>query len=180
MTRSLALAAAAALLACSHAAVQTEFDPKAEYARYRTWTWIAQPPGPEQAPAIQNPAVLALVRAAVERELGARGLARASGAEPDLLVAVHGFARDRIQVNTYGYAMPVGPYGMYGAPAAYGTEVRQYRDGTLILDLVDGRTKQLVWRGTASDTVSSPSQVKDVVQAAVRDMLVHYPPKVAK
>ena len=180
MNRSLAIAAAAAVLACSHATVQTEFDPKAEYARYRTWAFISEPPGPEQAPAVQNPAVLALIRSAVGRELAAKGLAFASDAGPDLLVAVHGFARDRIQVNTYGYGYAYGPYGVHGAPGVAGTDVRQYRDGTLILDLVDARTKQLVWRGTASDTVSSTSQVKGVVEAAVHDMLAHYPPKVAK
>jgi hypothetical protein len=177
MTRTLAIAAAAAALACAHANVNTEFDPKAEYARYKTWSWIAQPPGQEEAPAVRNPAVLALIRTAVERELTARGLVPANGAEPDLLVAVHGFARDRIEVTNYGYAVPVGPYGMYGAPV-YATDVQQYREGTLILDLVDARSKQLVWRGTATDTVTSPSQVKHVVDGAVRDLLVNYPPKI--
>jgi hypothetical protein len=172
MARSIAIAAAASLLllACSHAKVQTEFDPKAEYPRYKTWAWIAQQPGPEQAQAIRNPAVLGLVRAAVERELAARGLAAASGGEPDLLVAVHGFARDRIEVTNYGYAS-------WHAPPMYASDVQVYREGTLILDLVDARTKQLVWRGTATDSVTSTSQVREVVDSAVREMLANYPPK---
>jgi hypothetical protein len=178
MVRALAIAAAAALLACAaHANVSTEFDPKADYARYRTWAWIPQEPGEEQAPAVRNPAVAELIRTAVARELPARGLVPANGAEPDLLVAFHGVARDRVEVTNYGYAVPVGPYGMYGAPM-YATDVRQYREGTLVLDLVDARTKQLVWRGVATDTVTSPSQVKHVVDGAVRDLLVHYPPEV--
>jgi hypothetical protein len=180
MNRSCALAAAAAaLLACSHAKVETQFDPKAEFARYRTWAWVAEQPGPEQAEAVRNPAVMGLVRQAVERELGARGLARASGPEPDLLVAVLGFAHDRIEVTHYGYAEPVA-YGWYSPPGAYGTNVQQYREGTLVLDLVDARTKQLVWRGTATDTVSSTSQVPAVIDAAVKDMLASYPPKGAR
>jgi hypothetical protein len=178
MSRSCVIAAAAgaALLACSHAKVETQFDPKAEYGRYKTWSWIAEEPGPEQAQAVRNPAVLGLVRSAVERELAARGLARATGAEPDLLVAVHGFAHDRIEVTHYGYAEPVA-YGWYSPPGAYGTNVQQYREGTLILDLVDAKTKQLVWRGTATDTVQSTSEVPKVIDGAVKEMLGHYPPK---
>jgi hypothetical protein len=180
MTRTIAFAlAAASLAACSHAKVQTEFDPKAEFPRFKTWSWIAQEPGAEQAQAVRNPAVLGLIRAAVERELAARGLVAAGGGEPDLLVAVHGFAQDRIEVTNYGYVAPVGPYGWYGAPM-HAADVRQYREGTLILDLVDARSKQLVWRATATDTVTSPSQVQQVIDAAVRDMLVNYPPKQGK
>lgn len=182
MTRWFAIAAWAALLACSHAQVSTEYDPAAEYGRYKTWAWVAQPPGAEQAPAVRNPGVLSLIRGAVERELAAKGLALASGGQPDLFVAVHGFAQDRIEVTNYGYAAPVGPYatyGMHGTPS-YATDVRQYREGTLILDLVDAGTKQLVWRGTATDTVTSVSQVQEVVTAAVKDMLANYPPKLQK
>jgi hypothetical protein len=177
MSRALAVAVAAAALACAHANVSTEFDPKADYARYRTWAWIPQAPGEEEAPAVRDPAVAAFIRSAVERELPARGLAPANGAAPDLLVAFHGVARDRVEVASYGYVVPAGPYGMYGAPM-YATDVRQYREGTLVLDLVDARKKQLVWRGVATDTVTSPSQVKHVVDGAVRDLLVHYPPEV--
>jgi hypothetical protein len=55
--------------------------------------------------------------------------------------------------------------------------VQQYREGTLVVDLVDRASKQLVWRGTAVDTVTSAAQVQDKVDAAVRDLFANYPPR---
>lgn len=185
--RQLALAAAlcATLAGCATAKVTTEFNPKADFRAYKSYAWVTSAPGPEQAPAIRNPAVLALVHQAIDRELANRGMQRVETGQPDLLVAVHGMAKDRIEVQTYGYAYAASPYGYYGGPmmgpypgpVAMGGTVQQYRDGTLILDLVDGKTRELVWRGTASDTVSDPSQVQGVVNDAVKAMLAEYPPK---
>jgi hypothetical protein len=58
-------------------------------------------------------------------------------------------------------------------------EVQSYTDGTMLLDFVDGNTKKLVWRGTASDTFTSPTPdvVKRTVNEAVRQLMQAYPPK---
>ena len=47
----------------------------------------------------------------------------------------------------YGY----GGYGYGGGPLSATTTIRKYTRGTLVIDVWDARTKQLVWRGTASD-----------------------------
>jgi len=169
----------ALLASCSTVKISTEYNPKADFASYRTYAWAAVEPGPEEAPSIRNPAVYSMVRTAVDRELSARGLTPDESGQPDLLVVVHGMARDRIEVSSYGYAYAPLYYGPHGAMmvGTSATEVRQYRDGTLLLDLIDAKTHQLVWRGTASDTVSSPSEVQGVVNNAVKTLLAEYPPK---
>jgi hypothetical protein len=183
MRHTASIAALCATLAgCATAKITTEFDPKIDYGAFKTYAWITAQPGPEQAPAIRNPTVQLLVKEAVDRELAGRGLARAGEGQADLLVAVHGISQDRIEVSSYGYAYGPRPYGVYGygMPVATGTDVRQYRDGTLILDLVDARTKELAWRGTVSDTVSSPEEVRRVIDAGVKKLLAEYPPKPSK
>ena len=64
-------------------------------------------------------------------------------------------------------------------PVAAGVDVRSYTDGTMLLDFVDAKAKKLVWRGTASDTFSSPDlgAVKRSVDEAVRQLVTSYPPK---
>ncbi len=173
---------AAALAGCSSLKVNTEYDPGAPYASYRTYAWLQTPPGPEQAPAIRNPIVHQQVVAAVDRELARKGFAQVQpDANPDLLVSVHGWAQQRIEVTNYGYsyggAWAYGPYRP--VPVAGGVDVSTYTDGTLLLDFVDAKAKKLIWRGTASDTFSSPdlNAVKRTVDEATRQLIEAYPPK---
>jgi len=180
MLRPSILALALAVAGCSSMKVRTEYDPAAPYATYKNYAWITPAPGPEQAPTIRNPAVQAAVVAALDREMGKKGLVRTTlDANPDFLVSVHGWAQSRIEVTNYGYSYggvySYGPYRTAGPVPI--SEAREYTDGTLLLDFVDAKTKKLVWRGTATDTLTSPDRVWAVVDAAARELLAAYPPK---
>jgi hypothetical protein len=176
------LTLAAALAGCSSLKVSTQYDPTAPYPSYKTYAWVTAQPGPEQAPSIRNPVVKAQVQSAVDRELKVKGFTLTSAdANPDLLVAVHGWAQSRIEVNNYGYGYTgVYSYGPYRpAMPVSAVEVQSYTDGTMLLDFVDGKTKKLVWRGTASDTFTSPTPdaVARSVDEGVRQLMQAYPPK---
>ena len=57
--------------------------------------------------------------------------------------------------------------------------MQQYEEGTLILDIVDPKNKQLIWRGSAQDEVhfkSSPEKDQTQLNEAVRMMLQTFPP----
>jgi hypothetical protein len=176
-----ALAAAAVLAGCSTLKVKTQFDPTAPYPTYKTYAWLATQPGQEQAAAIRNPAVRSLVVDAVDREMKRKGFVRTTPDQnPDFLVSVIGWGQSRVEITNYGYAYGgayvYGPWGP-SAVAAPIAEVNQYTDGTLILDFVDAQSKKLFWRGTATDTLTTPEQVPNVVDGAVRKLLEQYPPK---
>ena len=179
--RTTALALAAALAGCSSMKVKTEYDPSAPYPTYKKYAWIARDPGAEQTPAIRNPAVRNLVIATVDRELAKKGFVLAKGEEqPDFLVSVIGWTQQGVQVTNYGYGYGAGyVYGPYSAPIAPMpmTDVRVYTDGTMVLDFVDAKTTKLVWRGTASDTLTSPERVPAIIDDAVRQLVEAYPPK---
>ena len=56
----------------------------------------------------------------------------------------------------------------------------QAGEGTLIIDMIDASTKQLVWRGSATgvlDENPSPEKVTQNVNNAVAAILAQYPPK---
>jgi hypothetical protein len=169
----------AALAGCSTMKIRTEYDPTAPFVKYRTYAWIAAPPGPEQAAPIRNPQIHARVVAALDREMASKGLVKTSmEAGPDFLVSVLGWAKTRIDVRTYGYAyVPVYAYGPGPVRAVPVTEVRQYADGTLLLDFVDAKTMKLVWRGTASDTITTAEDVQRGIDEAAHKLVAAYPPK---
>ena len=74
------------------------------------------------------------------------------------------------------------PWG-YGYWPGYNwgyTEARQYPEGTLVLDIVDARTRKLVWVGTLQREVRSTNPSGKQVQKAVKKLLKNFPPKKKK
>jgi hypothetical protein len=118
--------------------------------------------------------VVQRVGAAVEAGLKAKGYLQAEGA-PDFLVATYVGRQSRIQVTDWGYG-----YGPRGAWYGGGVDVYQYEQGSLVLDIVDARTKKLVWRGTATaiiDPGASPEERTKRINEAVAKMLEDFPPR---
>jgi hypothetical protein len=71
-----------------------------------------------------------------------------------------------------------GRYYGWGAPSS--VDVYQYKEGTLIVDVVDAKTKQLVWRGFATGTVdpdAKPEQRERKLNDAIAQMMAQFPPK---
>jgi hypothetical protein len=57
------------------------------------------------------------------------------------------------------------------------TETVPQRIGTLDVDIFDGGTKQLIWRGTAQNTLSSKPEANDKrMDKSVDEMFKHFPP----
>jgi hypothetical protein len=61
------------------------------------------------------------------------------------------------------------------------TTVENYKVGTLIVDLYDGNSKKLVWRGSASDTLSDKADKNTKnLDKGVQKMFQHFPPSASK
>jgi hypothetical protein len=173
---SLALALAFALAGCSTVQIDTQYKPNVDYKKYRTFTWNPIEPGPEQATEARDPAVRQYVLGTIEQQLTSRKFVKAApGSTPDFYIAVHGWSRDKIDVKQYGYVYGYSGYGMYPTMGGPAVEVRQYKEGTIVVDFIDAATREMFWRGTASDTF-----IPGTGQAAIKEALVKlldaYPP----
>ena len=124
--------------------------------------------------------------AAIETELGAKGLRKAE-ADPDVFVVYHTAFDKQKDITTFssGYGGGYGPYGWgWGGGWAGGTTSTQVRDiliGTLVVDMADARKGQMVWRGMATkeiDTNAKPEKRDKSISKAVNKIFKNYPPKV--
>jgi hypothetical protein len=103
-------------------------------------------------------------------------------AQADIDVVLHGATQTKHDVNTF-YAG--GGYGYYyrgfGGMGTTSTTVSEYVVGTLVVDMFDTKTKNLVFRGTASDEISDSAEKnqKKVVKASEK-MFKNFPPVVKK
>jgi hypothetical protein len=121
----------------------------------------------------------------VNQELQTRGY-RLVDENPDFKVGWHGAIDQKLDVGTmdsyygYGWGSWYSPYYGGGAPHTY---VREYEEGTLILDVVDAASNKLVWRGTAQAELSSNSSAEkrqERLNEAVSKILEDFPPKAEK
>jgi hypothetical protein len=61
------------------------------------------------------------------------------------------------------------------------TSEQDYKEGTLLVDLYDAKTKQLIWRGSAEDTVSNNADKNEKnLNKGVAKMFKKFPPQAAK
>ena len=105
-------------------------------------------------------------------------------AQPDIHVVLHGATKTKHDVNTF-YSGGMGGYGYrYGGMGGMGTastSVTEYTVGTLVVDMFDGKTKNLVFRGTAQDEISDkPEKNAKKLDKASEKLFKNFPPAPGK
>jgi uncharacterized protein DUF4136 len=154
---ALALGACATMTAGSHVA------PAVDLRMFYTYDWGPRDALPAADPRLDNdPYFHDYVLGAIEKQLTAVGLERASGARPaDLRVHYHANITTRIDVDRADRERG------YSAGDAGAAHVIEYEAGTLVVDVVDARTNQVVWRGWAQDSVDGVLDDADRLRAKV-------------
>jgi hypothetical protein len=140
----MALAGAVALTGCAATNVNSYLARQADVTRYHTFGWAAPDRFETGDPRLDNnPFFQERVQQAVERELASRGFEKVTAGSAALIVHYHLSIKQQVNPThadeKYGYCEECKPY--------------VYDAGTLVIDLVDGRTDKLVWRGWAEGSV---------------------------
>jgi len=157
--RAIGFVAIAALSACSRYDYYTAGLNKTNMSQYRSFAWLSPQGKTEDRPTANAVADLKIKDAAVA-SLTNKGL-RMQKNNPDLLVtytAKVGLGSKTVYYPTYygtGFypAFGIGYYWGWGGPAFvyYGgitaVDKEHFKEGTIIIDLIDTRTRRVVWRG---------------------------------
>jgi len=171
-------AGALALVGCSTVTVETDYNHAAAFNQYHTYTLTPAAHGLTLSPTSE-----AVLRDSLRTNLAARGITEVTGQAADLEIVRNIFTREETSVqqyNDWAYAGGRWParYGSYrmwaGAPISY-TDVRHYTSGTLVLDFVDTRTHELVFRGTGTGTVGSTKANAKSIEEAVMKIVRDFP-----
>jgi len=148
------------------------FDKSANFASYKTYTWEKSP---DPAKGDWNQRVID----DVDKQLQAKGLTKVDS-NPDLWVVYSSSMRTEKDVVGAGY-VPGPTWGWDNgiSPAANNTYYNKV--GTLVVELADTKSKQLIWRGSVSDTLSDkPNKNVGTLDKAVTKLFKGYPPKEKK
>jgi hypothetical protein len=172
--------------ACAHTNVRTDFDPSADFSSYHTYYW-AGGRDVSGGGSLQNSLVDKRIKDIIGAQLSAKGLSEVGeAAKPDLAVVYWIGAKDKVSVQTAPSTATsqrivwsrYDPYwnGRWGRTYDE-VIVRNYTEGTLIVDLIDVNKKQLAWRAYLVQTVDKdPQKTTTRVQANAVAAFAQYPP----
>ena len=102
-----------------------------------------------------------------------RGYFNTTREEADFLVASYANVEGKIDVTSYGYNY--GYYGHYGPWGVNDTVVREYDQGTLVIDFFDASNNSLIWRGWGTGRISDDPDLARMREALAK-ILAQYPP----
>lgn len=150
--------------------VKTDYDRGANFAQYKTYSW-------EQVKT-KDPLDVGRIKNAVNAALAAKGWTQVDSRGDVSIVAME-ITRNQQTLNTFydGFGGGWGWRRFGGGLGEATTTVDTYKVGTVVVDLFDTRTKQLIWRGSASDTLSdnSDKNIKNL-DKGVNKMFKDFPP----
>jgi hypothetical protein len=173
---ALLAAGAFAAAACSVALTAgADFDPNVDFDRYHTFAWDEADELPTGDPRLDdNPFFVQRLHTTIQARLGERRI-RYSADNPDLLVHHHATVRDRVEVIAADRERGYEP-----TASGEGAEVIQWEEGTILVDIADAETRQIVWRGWAmadvEQALNDPVKMTELVYDAVAKMFELFPP----
>src|SRR5215471_6058115 len=162
---------AVALMACIVAQgqdVRYNFMPGTDFSKCHTYKWVAI-----EGASHPNQIMDAEIKQAVDSQLAAKGLTKTDSEKADLYVGYQIAVDQERQWNAWGTGRGFG--GGMGSATSSTISI-----GTLVLDMYDPGTKQLVWTGNATKTMDpSSNQEKNMksLNKAMEKLLKNYPPK---
>jgi hypothetical protein len=162
--------------------IRSDYDTSTDFAAYHSFGF-AEKLGTDSAGYASL--LTQRLKEAVSREMEARGYAYTEE-KPDLLVNFQARLEDKVQVYRAPAAWGPWPRGYYGYRGGFydpwfgyagDTQVVNYTEGTLNIDLVDRERRQMVWEGVAVGEVDEsegvPGQAK--IDEAVKGIFAKYP-----
>ena len=155
--------------------VKSDYDRNANFAQYKTYSW-------EQVKT-KDPLDVDRIKSAVNSALSAKGWTQVDSGGDVSIVAME-ITQTQQTLNTFynGFGGGWGwrRFGGGGFGEAT-TTTDTYKVGTVVVDLFDTKSKQLIWRGSSSDTLSNNSDknIKNL-DKGVEKMFQHFPPGTSK
>jgi hypothetical protein len=149
--------------------VQTDFDHQANFVQYKTYSWQEIKPGDSLWDS--------RIKSAVNAQLEGKGLAQVANDGDITIVAIKTSQTQKTLQTFYdgfGGGWRWRGFGGFGDST---TTEQDYQEGTLVIDLYDGKTKQLIWRGSTESVLADKAEKNEKnLEKGVAKMFKDFPP----
>jgi hypothetical protein len=161
------------LSACSSLRVNYDYDKNIDFNQYKTYAFHKKGVDKVEISGLDKKRILN----AIDAELSKKGMIKSDN--PDLLVNIFTKERERIDVNQYNAGWGYG-WGYGWNPYLWGgrSYVSSTTEGTLYIDLIDAKKKELVWEGQGVGYLTQNREQKEkLINEFVAKILAQFPPK---
>jgi hypothetical protein len=156
--------------ACSSMTVRADHDSQVDFGSFESFALFERQNAKHRPPQMSE-LVDRRIAEALSSELSARGFDATTPRRADLLVTFYTAVRKRVVVNRsgwYGYRWRYWGGGV--------THVSSYPEGTLVIDVIDRQSRELVWRGVGQGAFTKMNPSDDKVAQRVGRILRDFPP----
>ena len=168
------------LSSCVSVRVVSDYDKDANFNAYKTYAFYKTGIDRAHISDLDKKRILK----AIDAEMSSRGMVKAQ--DPDLLISI--FTKEREQVDVYnnywggmyGWGWSPYYYGGYGPGWGWNSpSVSTRTQGSLYIDLIDAKNKELVWQGKGIGTLNNTKNIEkkeERIREFVIEILQQYPP----
>ena len=160
----------ATLASCSSVNVNADYDKNASFSNYKTYAYMKNN--------LDNIAISDFdkkrILNAIDEVMATKGFTKSEN--PDIIINIFTKERERVDIyQNYGVGWGWNPY--WGMGMNY-SNVSTTPEGTLFIDLIDAKTKELIWQGEGTGYLTKNTEKKDArIKEFVAKILAQYPPK---
>lgn len=163
------------LSSCTSVRVLSDYDKEANFDSYKTYAFYKTGIDKAQISDLDKKRILR----AIEAEMTNRGFSKSEN--PDILVSI--FTKEKEQVDIYnnywGGGWGWSPYYWGPGWGGGGNNVSTRTEGSLYIDLIDSKSKELVWQGKGVgnlNNISNMEKKEQRIREFVSEILTQYPP----
>ena len=159
--------------ACSSVRVASDFDKNVDFTPFKTYAFYKNGIDKVEISDLDKKRILR----SIDEAMAAKGFTKSES--PDLLINIFTKAREQVNVNQFNTGWGYG-WGYGWNPYLWGgnTNVYTTTEGTLYIDLIDAKKKEMVWQGEGVGYLTQNTDKKDeVIKNFVAKILEQYPPQ---
>ena len=169
---------------CSGIRVSQDYDPNTRFGQLTTFAWTSPTQEKTGDPRIDNPLLDERIRAAVTQALTQKGYTLTTDRDPTFSVRYRYLLHQRLDSGGSGISFGVGGFGSHsgigtGIGIGTGTGAALQEEGELVIDLMQGTSDTLLWRGSGIHPFkryTDPSKATAAIDTLVEKILAPFPP----
>ncbi len=161
---------------CSSVKVYSDFDKNVDFSQYKTYAFHKRGIDKVQISELDKKRILR----AIDAELAKKGMTKSEN--PDLLINIQTKEREQLDVSQFNAGWGYG-WGWGWNPYLWGgrTYVTSSTEGTLYIDLIDAKKKELIWEGEGVGYLTENRREKEKeINEFVSKILAQFPPSETK
>ena len=161
------------ITSCSSVRVNVDYDKNANFGQYKTYAFHKSGIDKAEISDLDKRRILR----SIDAQMTAKGFTKSE--TPDLLVNIFTKEREKVDVNNFSAGWGYG-WGYGWNPYLWGgrTYVSTSTEGTLYIDLIDAKNKELIWQGMGTGYLTHDTEKKDQrANEFVTKILEQFPPQ---